>query len=132
MHTEQSEEGQALRLRLVRAIGARPFAHVGQACGVSGETVRRYCAGAMPSAQFLMRFCLAYEINANWLLLGIGDPSMGSLVASSARQVGSEVLIDELARRLKQTLDLTQSVAPSGGIGRARPIPEREATDGVE
>lgn len=44
--------------------------------GFHPETVRRYCRipGGRPSLEFILAVCEEWDINANWLLFGIGSP----------------------------------------------------------
>lgn len=36
------------------------------------ETVRRYMRGSVPTVWFVIEFCRAYGVSADWLLDGIG------------------------------------------------------------
>ncbi len=95
--------------------------------GFHPETVRRYCRlpGGRPSLEFILAVCEEWDINANWLLFGIGYPrgrdlrsqviaSLGNAQADNVRiRVGTLSECEHGAR-----LDRPEDAAPDG------PIPE--------
>ncbi len=47
-------------------------AAVADRTGFNQETVRRYLISGPPGAEFLRAFCKAFNVSADWLLLGRG------------------------------------------------------------
>ena len=85
-----SDEMVSARLRTV--CESMRIAEVARRTGSHPETVRRYMSGHAASVSFLVRFCEAMDISADWLLLGRG----------AARQ--SDAMQDQLARASAQEL----------------------------
>jgi hypothetical protein len=69
---------KALATRLRTVVAGRSLRQVGTATGCNWETVRRYLAGGRASGRFLAAFANAYELNAEWLLHGVGPKSRQS------------------------------------------------------
>jgi hypothetical protein len=45
---------------------------IGKRTGFHAETVRRYMESGRVPAKFLAAFCLAFDVNPQWMLLGKG------------------------------------------------------------
>lgn len=59
--------------------------------GFHPETVRRYCRipGGRPSLEFILAVCEEWDINANWLLFGIGYPKGRNLRSQVLASLGN-------------------------------------------
>jgi transcriptional regulator with XRE-family HTH domain len=63
----------AVSRRLTGALEGRPVAEVAKAAGCSPATARRYLSGAgVPTVDFVIAVCAAYDLSAQWLLTGKG------------------------------------------------------------
>lgn len=69
--TEALADG--LSHRIIEVIRPCTNSQVGRLLGVSDETVRRIRHGDQPSVRVVMGLCQAFNISADWLLLGRGD-----------------------------------------------------------
>jgi len=68
--------GSELQARLCVAMRGTTLAEASRRIGFNSETVRRYCRlpGGRPSLEFILAVCEEWDVNANWLLFGIGSP----------------------------------------------------------
>ena len=65
----------AQRLKYVYQVLNLSNVEIAKACKVSDRSVGNYLGGdRIPSTEFILRFCEAYKVNPNWLLLGEGVP----------------------------------------------------------
>jgi len=74
------------------------------------QTLVRYEKGQrFPDSQFLEKFCLLFQVDANWLIHGIGDIFVKDQVPD--REEGEEgVLQKELKYHVKKTEDLVEKL----------------------
>lgn len=93
------------RLRLV--VGDRSSEEIGRLTGISGESVRRYLMGHVPSARFLATLCQHDRLNGTWLLTGQGEPTIGATGTVSLHAISTDVLMAELGKRLDQLSKVT-------------------------
>ena len=62
-----------LSKRIIEVIQPCTNSQVGRLIGVSDETIRRIRHGDQPSVRVVLGLCQAFEISADWLLLGRGE-----------------------------------------------------------
>ncbi len=88
-----------MRDRLRFVIDHRSSEAVGRLTGVSGESVRRYLMGHVPSSRFLSQLCLHDSIDGTWLLTGVGCARRpgGDI---SLESISTDQLLAEVGRRL--------------------------------
>jgi len=121
-HPDEGSEGLwiEMRDRLRSVIGERSSEEVGRQTGVSGESVRRYLMGHVPSARFLSRLCVLDSLDGTWLLTGAGQPKQGSTHSMSLENIDTDQLLSEIGKRLDrltkpagllQALDLARAKA---------------------
>lgn len=65
----------AERLKHVQQVLKLSNIEIAKTCGVSDRSVGNYLGSdRIPRIEFILRFCEAYKVNPNWLLLGEGTP----------------------------------------------------------
>jgi hypothetical protein len=60
--------------RLKILIQGEPFSSFEAKCSLSNNSIIRYYAGQQPKLDALQAICMATGCDANWLLLGKGEP----------------------------------------------------------
>ncbi len=99
--SESVKDDAAIRNRLAGCCEGHSFAEIARATGVNAETVRRFATGqGSPSIVFVRRFCEAYRISANWLLLGVGTRDLHVSGPPDLAQVELEELAQAVADRV--------------------------------
>jgi transcriptional regulator with XRE-family HTH domain len=94
----------SIRKRLTESVDELSIAQVGRKTGYNNETVRRYIHGkSRITADFLGQVCTSYQLDANYILTGMCRVS----ATDSLREVSTELLINELARRYQLVEDNT-------------------------
>lgn len=59
---------QELATRMQDVTAGLSFSEIARRTDTNRETTRRYMVQGKPSAEFLARFCEAFEVSATWLL----------------------------------------------------------------
>ncbi|MGE4293926.1 MAG: helix-turn-helix domain-containing protein [Desulfovibrio sp.] len=78
-----SEDNIGARIRIIR--GSVPQDEFARRHGVNRNTLGRYEKGTNdPNASFLASLIDAYGVDANWLLLGVGEPPKPELTPREA------------------------------------------------
>jgi DNA-binding phage protein len=114
------------RIRLVSRNAS--VAEIARTTGFKGETVRRYLSCTTPSLPFIMKVCEVWELNANWLIFGIGPRY--ALDLDELPEHGPQAdafIVENIARLLQQTgrqgvrtPHRYVAAAGSSGLARAR------------
>lgn len=75
-HADDPGAGQdilaAITARLRQAAMTITNRRIGYSTGVHPQTARRYLTGDRPSIEFIIAFCGAFDVSADWLLTGRG------------------------------------------------------------
>jgi transcriptional regulator with XRE-family HTH domain len=103
----------ALHNRLVEAIGHLAIRHVGDKTGVNPEHVNRYLRGHPPTAEFVAAVCAAFDISADWLLMGRGPMRATDARRQALRETGAPELLSALSlsvQRLVERVERAESV----------------------
>jgi transcriptional regulator with XRE-family HTH domain len=125
-----SSELSALHERLVSVVGDRTYRSLGDETGHNAETVRRYMQGQAPSAEFLSRVCEVYDVNAHWLMTGVGAARQSESAADVLRGASPSDLLSAVADTLErliervdrlevfvQTMETRVRAGSRGGVG---------------
>jgi transcriptional regulator with XRE-family HTH domain len=95
--------------RLQHAVGDMSYRKLGRLTDTHPETVRRYMQGQAPSTTFLINFCRAFGISADWLLTGRGAMRCSDIRMNALRLANPSELLGALAVSLaNQTERLTR------------------------
>ncbi len=100
-----SHEGSPLHERLLAAVGDRTYRAIASETGHNPETARRYMQGHAPSAEFLSRICEAYDINAHWLMTGVGPMRQSESAVHVLREATPSELLSAVADTLERLLE---------------------------
>lgn len=92
-----------LRDRLNRVLGSQSCRAIGTRTSTNPETVRRYLTNGHPSIEFLIAVIRAYDISANWLLLGIGPPRQSEVLDHSIRSATLSQLLRGISEKLAES-----------------------------
>lgn len=93
-----SEDNIGARIRIIR--GNVPQDEFAKRHGVNRNTLGRYEKGTNdPNASFLASLIDAYGVDANWLLLGVGEPPTPELTPREAALLDNYRHSPEEARR---------------------------------
>lgn len=87
---------EALSDRIIEIIHPCTNSQIGRLIGVSDETIRRIRHGDQPSIRVILGLCHAFDVSADWLLLGRGD----------APKIDHQAIV-ELKTRNMRTRDIT-------------------------
>lgn len=99
--TSEPVSGISARLRLLteRGHSVTELAALGCCCPY---TVRRYMLGSTPSTEFITRLCNTIpDLSADWLLLGVGSPSLREERKRVIEETGLDQALGELLRRVQ-------------------------------
>ncbi len=105
----------AQRLWVVK--GTRSIRQFAEDMGVDRETLRRALSGDLYQVEIIVRVCEIEEINANWLLFGIGPQKGRDLVSLVMSAVEEHEFGEEASRVI---LDSVQSGHRRGSRADAR------------
>lgn len=86
--------------RLKKALEGLNVSEIARQTGASRQSIHRYAAGFTPSVSFLVRFCEATEISAEWLLVGRGPKKRADVAAGHLASASATELCQALARRI--------------------------------
>jgi hypothetical protein len=100
-----SHEGSPLHERLLAAVGDRTYRAIASETGHNPETARRYMQGHAPSADFLSRICEVYDINAHWLMTGVGPMRQSESTVHVLRDASPSELLSAVADTLEKLLE---------------------------
>jgi hypothetical protein len=101
-HAVPDEYLSELQLRLTSVLEGKSHEAVAAWSGISAESVRRYLHGHAPTAKFLASVCIHENVNADWLLMGIGCRRREDLIPDALLQAALPSLLSEIGRRLEQ------------------------------
>lgn len=87
---------------MLDAAGDRTFRSVATMTGQNHETVRRYMQGSAPSVEFVSAFCVAFGLNANWLLTGRGPMKAAEIRGDALTQANPTELLTATAGTLEK------------------------------
>ena len=104
----------AERMRL--AMGCERYAEIGRRTALPSESVRRYMTNGAPSLGFVAKVCEVWDLNANWVLFGLG-PRQGRTLTP---HVVCEIKPDGLAHVLERLLR-PDDAAANGRRGEGSP-----------
>lgn len=94
-----------LHERLLSVVGSRTYRSVGDETGHNAETVRRYMQGQAPSAEFLARVCEVYDVNAHWLMTGVGARRHSESASYVLKVASPSELLTAVADTLERLLE---------------------------
>ncbi len=97
----ESPWAREIRDRLRLAIGEERYAEIGRRTGFPSETVRRHLTRGAPSLTFVARVCEVWDLNANWVLFGLGPRDRRNLTAHVVCELKPEGLAELLGRLLR-------------------------------
>ena len=117
--------------RIAIAAPGLSFNAIERRTGINHETVRRHLRNGSPSIRFVIAFCKAFDVSADWLIRGLGPmrPLRDRLAEMRGVHPPIEVtpplrLRIDKAKRRTTTQKARRRGAPLGGGGRsARPRP---------
>lgn len=106
---DQNSVSRAIGRRIREVTTELPSAHLGEVCGCSGESARRYRNGATQPGVFLAKLCEGLELDGHWLLTGHRrEPHISEIL----RRASADDLLNELRRRL----EASQSAEHNGDL----------------
>lgn len=123
-----------LHARLEAAAGDRTYRHLAELTKTHPETVRRYMQGHPPSVEFVVAFCTALSISADWLLTGQGPMLAREIKGHALRAAAPTDLLGAMADQLEtmrsriervevyvQTLETRVRVGQGESVSEAKP-----------
>lgn len=99
-HARFASDDEMVTNRLRQLLEPLNISEVARQTGFSRNTVHRYKKGHPASIYFLVRFCEAREISAEWLLLGRGAVRRADVRKAHLDSASSAELCAALARRI--------------------------------
>lgn len=88
--------------RVRQAVGNATFREIGDATGLSPETIRRTLQGDTLSMNVLVAIIATYRLDPNWVLFGFGPMRLPHSAAGRLTDVSTAELRRELDRRTKR------------------------------
>ncbi|MEM8834886.1 MAG: hypothetical protein AAGD00_03595 [Planctomycetota bacterium] len=111
----------SIHARLAHVLGDRSHALLARKFGMSAETIRRQRETQIPSVPLLACVAHHYAVRIDWLVLGIGEATESSQQSRQLRDMPTEALIAEFARRIARLESHTNAPTPKA----RRSVPER-------
>ena len=99
------EHDSPLHERLLWVVGDRTYRSIGEETRHNAETVRRYLQGQAPSADFLARVCEVYDVNAHWLMTGVGARRQSENAAHALQGASPSELLAAVADTLERLVE---------------------------
>jgi hypothetical protein len=90
---------EVLCVRLQTALQGRSYRTIAAETATCPETVRRYMNGSPCSTGFVERACLAYNLNADWLLFGREPMTMSQSRTVVLQSIDAAAILSEIASR---------------------------------
>jgi transcriptional regulator with XRE-family HTH domain len=95
-----------LHHRIAQCIGERSSREVSELTGINAETVRRYLNGqSPPSVEFVSSLCSALNVNAHWLMTGMGPMLAVETRAEVLKDANPTELLAAVAAALERLAD---------------------------
>lgn len=98
------------------AIGHFAVRHIADRTGTNVEYVHRYLRGMPPTAEFIAKVCVEFDISADWLLMARGPMRASDARHHALRETPAPDLLSALSvsvQRLQERIERAESVVRS-------------------
>lgn len=106
----------AITARLRQAAMTITNRRIGYSTGVHPQTARRYLTGDRPSIEFIIAFCGAFDVSADWLLTGRGCERWSGMRAWAWRTCTMGELCAAFGASLEDANERARALDPGSGL----------------